>query len=407
MALQFFILILMSRNIELDAIGSFTIAVVVISFVELLRDFGLRLSTLEKKNLSQQESSNIFWLSAFWGVVSFIILNIFLQISVVFMGESTIVEIVQILSFALIFSGIQVQYGVEMARRGSLIPLGLTDLFAQFFAGVVGLYLILSDYGALSLYAQFLCGSVFLLLFRMIQSEWHPSLPRKTNSLQDLFKLSGTLGKVQVLTWAGNNVDTLILGLTSPSSLVSVYNRAYGFTLLPQQLLIDSLTNWIIPSSKSTEDRSEEKNTFYANAHKFISLAFVPAIFFLIIFSEDVIQVTLGAKWSQVTNVFQILCLAMIPNAYNNLLRWIYIIEGRSNLLLKMTIYSKIVTVVFLVIGGLVSISAVAGAVVVSNVITWILFSTTLAREKLNIKVQFLRREIVFFAVAFLLFRLF
>jgi O-antigen/teichoic acid export membrane protein len=407
MSLQFLILILMSRSLELDDIGNFTIAVVVISFVELLRDFGLRLGTLEKKNLSQQESSNIFWISTFWGVFSFLTLSLLLQVFIIFVGATEVVEILQILSFTLIFSGLQAQFGVEMARRGRLITLGLTDFFAQLFAGIVGVYLVISSYGEISLYIQFICASAFLTLFRIAQSDWFPNRPRKTNSLKDLLHVSGNLGRVQVLNWAGNNIDTLILGLTMPSSSVSIYNRAYGLTLTPQQGLLDSLTNWIIPVSKADQDKSDAKEVFYVMSHKFVSFAFIPAIFFFIIFSENIVQITLGAKWAQVSDIFQILSLAMIPNIYINLLRWMYIVERRTETLLKTTMYCKIITVIFLIIGGLVSISALASALVLSNVLTWLFLSSMMTRGKVTSKVQSRRKETFFFGIGVVLFVLF
>lgn len=407
MILQFSVLIIMSRSLELEEIGNFTIAVVVISLIELLRDFGLRLGTLEKQHLNQQESSNIFWLSAFWGFCSFSVLNIVLALYDIFIGESKVVLTVHILSYSLIFSGLQAQFGVEMARRGRLIALGVTDLFAQFLAGVVGLYLIFNDFGEKSLFIQFLCASLFLFTFRIIESDWYPNWPKKLDSLNELRQVSGSLGKMQILNWAGANLDTLILGMISTNSSVSLYNRAYGLTLAPQQILLDSLTNWVIPSSRTTEDKLSLDKSFLRAVHNFVSITFIPSIFVLIIFSESVISKTLGSKWIEAASVFQILCLAMIPNVYINLHRWEFIIQQKSSVLLNLTMYSKIITILLLIIGGLISINALAWALVISNALTWFLLRKVLTRESQKVATHFRSIEILLFVIGVFLFGLF
>jgi O-antigen/teichoic acid export membrane protein len=407
MLMQFSILVLMSRSLLIEEIGNFAIAVALISFFELLRDFGLRIAALDKHELSHQESTNIFWLSVFLGFSVFSVLNLVLLVFTHFQGESKIFETLHILSFSLMFSGLQAQFGVEMARRGRLLALGLTDFCAQFFAGIIGVFLILRDFGERSLFVQFICASVFLFLFRMILSDWFPTFPKKINSLNEMRKISKNLGKTQILNWAGSNVDTLILGMTSPNSSVGVYNRAYGLTLTPQQSLLDSLTNWVLPRSKIAKENYRDKVIFYNKLHMFLSVTFMPVIFVFIVFSEEIIALTLGIKWEPVVPIFQILCLAMIPNTYISFLRWSFIIEKETSLLLKITMYLRLVTVVLLIIGGLVSIIALALAIFISNIVTWILMSRQILRAKQNQVVLLIRREALFIVIGLALYLLF
>lgn len=216
MSVQFFTIVVMARFIEIDHIGSFVIAVLIVSFAEVCRDFGLRLNTTQRLHLSERENSNYFWLSTLLGLLFFIITLSVTYLIEFFTGVNLVLSLARWMCFSILLSGIMSQINTQMFRSRKFLSMGVTDAISQVIAGLFGVWMAFAGFGVWSLVVQYVAATASLLMIRVLYLRWLPMRPARIENLWSVFKGTKNIGLTNLFNWIGNNIDTLILSIFFP-----------------------------------------------------------------------------------------------------------------------------------------------------------------------------------------------
>ena len=81
-----------------------------------------------------------------------------------------------------------------------------------------------------------------------------------------------------------------------------------------------------------------------------LSLA-LPAIAFLVAEAESIIGLCLGPQWTEAVPVFRILAAAAFMGCAGRTMIWVYVAEGRTSARLRWTLFSRPVSILFVVAG--------------------------------------------------------
>jgi len=244
MSFQFFTIVVMARLIEIDEIGSFVIAVLIISFVEVCRDFGVRLNTTQRLHLSERENSNYFWLSTSLGFLLFIIIFSGTYLIELFTGANLVLLLARWMCFSIIFSGIMSQINTQMFRSRKFLSLGVTDAISQLIAGSFGVWMAFTGFGVWSLVVQYLAATASLLMMRAFYLRWLPMKPVRIENLWRMFRGTKNIGLTNLFNWIGNNIDTLVLSIYFPPQIVGLYSETFllvRLTVISRVIMVLSL----------------------------------------------------------------------------------------------------------------------------------------------------------------------
>ncbi len=365
-------IVLFSRIFEPRAIGLFAIVLVVINAAEMLRDFGLSTTGLSSKELSHQDASNLFWLNGGFGIIAAIVVASLSPLTAMLFGIPDLLIIQMILSFNLIVNGFQVQFQVQLARKGNFFSLSWTDVFAQVSGLVLGLASFTSGLGIYALAVQFVSTPLILAISRVVVSRWKPLRARGILKSRHLISSSGNYGAGQVISYLNRNVDNFLIGLIWGPKALGPYARAYQLETIPTISALAPLTNVFVPQLVARKNQGLEVDSLLSKYQIQISLA---ASFFFCIAAtsaDAVLPALLGQQWVSASGLFAILAFAGIFEAFNQILYWRFLVYNRSQAFLVYSSISGIFCLTNIAINSFIGVTAVAYAVVVNQCFNWL-----------------------------------
>ena len=102
--LQFFTLALLARLLAPKDFGLMASAMVIIGFINVFRDLGISAALIQKKEISDELFSSVFWLSFCAGGLLMMLLIMFSSYIAIFFNAEALVSILKVL-----FSGLQLK----------------------------------------------------------------------------------------------------------------------------------------------------------------------------------------------------------------------------------------------------------------------------------------------------------
>ncbi|WP_082500626.1 lipopolysaccharide biosynthesis protein [Agreia sp. Leaf244] len=321
--------IVLARLLSPSDYGIIAMVVAIVGVGEIFRDFGLSMSALRAKELSQQQQSNLLWINVGVGAI-LTILFFFLAVPIsLFYGRPELVGIVHVLSMTFVVNGISTQFRVRINRELRFVALAVADIvpYALAFAAALGLALYQGTYWALV--AQQLVVSVAGLALAVIFARWMPGLPGRAE-MGGLIKFGMSFAATQLVSYATRNVDSIAIGRVWGAASLGMYDRAYQLLVMPLTQINTPLSRVAIPVLSRISDE-QEKFVRYLRQAQLIALYVTASLFTVVAaIGEQIVVWVLGAQWQEAGQILQVLAIGGIFRAVVQISYWIYMAKGMA-----------------------------------------------------------------------------
>lgn len=352
--------------------GLIAMVAVFTSFGALLRDFGISTAALQARTLTQQQASNLFWVSTLLSATVAVALASSSHLLVALYDEPRLGSIAPILAICIAIDGLQSQVQVQLARSMRYFTLTLTDLVTQALALAVALIAAAAGLGYWALVAQAVLASVLLLATRTIAARWLPSLPRRGQNSRALIRAGSEFGLAQVLTFAANNMDSLAIGARWGATSLGFYNRAFQIYQLPRTATLDPLTQVAIPTINRTTTYGSRRATDILARIQFLLSFFVTWIYLVTAVTADwLVPLLLGDQWASSIRIFQLLAIGGAFSAFGTVSYWTFIVAQQSRQLLYLHLVTKPIVVILIILAVPSGVEAVALAYAIGVAGAW------------------------------------
>jgi len=255
----FAINILLARLLLPEDFGLLGMVVVIIGFAAVFKDFGLGSAIVQKKELTKDDLSTVFWFNLLMGIT-----------------------LTAVIYFAApLIAG---YYGrVFMVNASSTI-----------LSGSLAVILALSGWG------------VWSLVWKMIAF----TVVTKKKSLKEIMGFSLPLLGTQSLNYWVRNADNLLIGKYLGDIALGFYNQSYRIMLIPVKQITGVISKVLFPSLARIQDDKERIKMIYLKVVKLISFVTFPLMFGLCALAEPFVQIVLGEQWMPMVPVLR--CLAVV-----------------------------------------------------------------------------------------------
>lgn len=364
--------IVLSRLLTPDDFGVVAMVAVFVALGDLLRDFGLVSASLQVKNLTHQQASNLFWVNAsLAGLVSALIALSAPLLGLLF-DEPRLLEIVPAMAIATLLNGLQAQHQVQLARSMRFRALALTDVAAQTCGVGLAILIALQGGGYWSLVVQVVSTAAVLLLSRLLMSGFVPSRPRRGFGSMTLMKAGFDYGLAQLMRFTTNNLDSVLIGASSGAAALGYYNRAFQVYNMPRLGLLDPLTNVAVPMLNEVAAKSPRDAESLLIKTQFVILLGVNFVFVAIaVTASSLVAIVLGPQWSDSVLFLQILCIAGCVQPFNTASYWAFMLAENSRAMLKIQFVTRPLSIILMVAAVPFGATWIAIAYSAGFVISW------------------------------------
>lgn len=345
-------------------------------------DLGLGVALIQRKTLSEEDRSTVFWLNVSGGA-AFTLLGVALSpLVAAFFSNPRVMPLFAVLSSSFLISALGQTQAALLTREMSYRSLELRTIAATLVGAVVAVSLAVAGFGPWAIIAQVICTSGASTLLLWVVSPWRPRLGAFS---RDSFRTLGSFGSkallIRMLLYINMNGDNLLIGRYLGSAALGIYAVAYNVMLLPASRITAPVRDVLYSAFVRLQNEPRRMGEAWLRVNNVNASLLVPAFFGLLVVAPDVVPVVLGHKWHAAVPVLEFLSIAGIAQSFVAFNGQVYQALGLPGYFLRFMYFSTGVTFSAFVIGLQWGVTGVAASFAAARTI--VLVANTIHMERL------------------------
>lgn len=342
---------ILARLLAKSDFGVVALALVAINYLAVVKDLGLGMALIQQREGVEEAAHTVFTVNVVLGFVLSTLLFPLAPYIAAYFREPTATPVIRWLGLSFLISSLGSMHVIWLMRQLNYRQKMIPDLGSALVKGVVSIGLALAGMGVWALVWGQLVGAIVSVSLYWLVSPWRPRLTIHLPTLKNLLRFGTLLTLDDLLTVSIDNLGYLIIGKLFGMALLGTFTLAYR---LPEMLLLSNL--WVTASvtfpafARVQGEQNELRRGFLASV-KLVQLFAVPICLGLIITADPIVRVLFGAQWLDAIPVLRVLALYALVISLGYHIGDVYKAIGRPDILLKLSILTLALMVVF-VLGG-------------------------------------------------------
>src|SRR5438876_2387298 len=338
-------------------------------------DFGLSEATIQRKEITHEQVSTLFWINVAIGVGLTAATAAIAPLLARFYREPRLLGITLVLSLTFIIGGLRVQPNALIRRQMRFTALAIRDILAYLVAVPVAIVMAVRGYRYWALVALPLTLNFVQMGISWLVVKWRPGLPSRAAQIASMVKFGGNVSASYVVLNLNRSLDSILVGWYWGAAPLGLYSRAYNLLMLPVRQLSGPAGSVAIPSFSRLQDSPKRFARYFLGAVSLLAWITAPVFGFLFVAAKPVIALVLGNKWVDAAPVFQILVITALGQLLLESTVWLFVSRGKSNRLLQILLLISPLLALSYAIGLPFNIKGVAlsGSVALVILLPWLL----------------------------------
>jgi O-antigen/teichoic acid export membrane protein len=338
-------------------------------------DLGLSEATIQKKDISHEQVSALFWINVAIGIGLMLVTMTFAPVLAKFYRDHRVVNITLLVSLTFLFGGMRVQADAILKRQMRFAFLAFRDVACCVLGVAVAITMAWrgASYWALVALPLTLNSSQMVLSWLMVN--WRPSLPSRNSQVGPMIAFGGNVAASYFIISVSRSADNVLIGRYLGASPLGLYSKAYNLLMLPVRQLSTPAGSVAIPAFSRLQGDPERFARYYLRAISLMMWIAAPIFGYLFVAAQPVIVLMLGQQWRASAPVFQILAISALAQLLLDSTTWLFVSRGESKQLLKLLLVISPVIIASYAIGLPFGIKGVAlsGSLTLLCIAPWML----------------------------------
>jgi len=342
---------ILARLLVPSDFGLIAMVLVFSNFVTIFSGFGLTSAIVQKKEISDETLSSTFWINVGLGGLLTVALAASAPLIAAFYSEPRLTPLVVFISTTFFISSFcNVSYGL-LIKRMNFKALAIIEGGAVAISGPIAIFLAFSGYGVWSLAWYTVLSTVFWTVFILIYARWVPHFILGLQHVKGLLGFGANLTGFSFVNYFARNMDNLLVGRFLGSAALGFYNLAYNLLVLPTNTISEVVGRVMFPALSIIQHDKQLVRNAYVTANRYIGAISFPLMVWVLVAAPQLIRVVYGPKWISVIPLIQIFALAGIEQSIGTNVSWIFMSQGRTDELFKLSIFTTVVIVFSFLVG--------------------------------------------------------
>ena len=350
-ALQFATTIILARLLAPSDFGLLGMALVLINFAMLFRDMGISAAVVQRKEISDQLLSSLFWVNMLVGLTAMLLLWIIAPLAAEFYSEPRMVSIVRVLSVNFVLSGSTVLHQSLLERELAFNRLTRVEVGASVVGSLVAIGTATLHAGVWSLIYQSLGMMIITTISLWVMSSWRPRILLEWSEVKSVSNFSLNLVGFNILNYCARNLDYLLVGKFLGATVLGYYTYAYRIMLYPLQNISAVVGRVMFPVYAKLQDDNALLRQNYLKAVSTIALITFPLMLGLMGVSRPLVLGLFGSEWAPVQPLILILAPVGLIQSIGTTVGTIFQAKGRTDWMMRWGIVTTVLTAIAIVVG--------------------------------------------------------
>ena len=318
--------------------GLAAMVLVFAGFVVVFTDSALGTALIQRREISEDDRSTVFFVGAGIGTLLAAVGIACAGPLASFYGEPEVRWLFVAVSIGFLISALGSTQMALLVREMEFKRLELRQIAATLAGACIGIGLALGGYGAWAIVGQLLGEAVTSTALLWLITPWRPRLRFSTASLRSMGGFAGNVFAENVLWQAGRTVISVMIGRVLGAAALGTYTLATTVILMPFARIAAPLQQVFFPAFARMSDDRERMADVWIRATRLVGALSLPALVGLVIVAPEFVDVVLGQRWAEATDVIRILAVVGIIQSLHTLNAEVLLALGRSGTLVRFTL---------------------------------------------------------------------
>ena len=366
--LQFVSVAVLARLLTPHDYGLIAMVFVVGNLVALLRDMGTAAAIVQDPQLTEDTKNAVFWINVGLGTVLCIALVATSGLIATAFRNDDVMPLLWALAPSFPITSIGAVPRALLERRSAFSIIARIETANAVLGLVVTVVAAWLGAGAMS----FIYGSLAMAVFSTVaffqSSQWRPGKFTRSEHLGRLLSFSGNLSAFNFINYFARNADSFVIGRYLGAAALGIYSNAYKVMLFPLQNMTYVANRALYPVMCRQESNAERRE-LYLKSVSVIALLTAPLMTGIFVLREPFIDTFLGPKWHEAASVLMWLAPVGFLQSIVSTTGTVSMVRGRTDVLLRVGMFSALLQVAAFFIGVRWGILGVAFCYFIANLI--------------------------------------
>lgn len=387
----FVVRLVLAKILLPEQFGIIGMATVFTGFVQVLTELGIGAALVQRKDdeLKPEHYHTSFWTGVVWSALLFVTMTLIVgPFAASFYKEPILKTLIPVISIGILLSPINLVNKAQLTKSMNFKKIARIENSTNIIAGIIAIILAVCGAGVWSL--AFNSTAIILLAIPLYfkATGWFPRFCWTNSAFKDVFGFGIYTTGTNVVNYAINNVDYLLIGKVLSAQSLGAYTFAFVLTDTFRGRLMSVINNVMYPLYGKKQNEPEALKKYYLKVVNYNSICIYPIMVVLFTLAQPIIENVFGTKWHESIEPLKILSISvmvhMLVNSNTALIRGL----GRPGLEMKLQLVKALIFVPTLVLGiykgGIVG---AAWAVLINKAVAVLIAQYTFNRL-INIKIS-------------------
>jgi PST family polysaccharide transporter len=351
---------LLARLLSPTDFGLVAMVVSVTAIAEQFAELGLSTATVQCRELSHQQVTNLFWINVGAGCLFSVAICGLAPVIAGFYATPELVTMTLVISTTFIWGGLTVQHQALLSRQLKQSHMAFVRVTASFLSLALTVLLAAYHFGVWALAWREVSRAFFVAAGMWLFCPWLPGWPRSGVGTRSLLRYGSHLTLGQLVTACVGQLDRLIIGRFFGAGPLGLYRQAQQLILAPIEQIRLPLISVASPSLSILQADAGRYRRYYQRIVLVIGLVTMPTGIFIAIYAHEITHVLLGQKWIAATLFLRIFGLITAVKPCLDTTALVMLTTGLSKRLLKLSVVYNALLAACMLAGAYWGVNGVA-----------------------------------------------
>jgi O-antigen/teichoic acid export membrane protein len=316
-------MMVLARLLEPKDFGLLGMVTAFTGVLSLFRDFGLSSAVIQRADVTEQQTSTLFWINVLVGAMLAILAAALAPVVSTFYHEPRLLWVTIVVATGFLLNGAGVQHSALLQRQMRFTALAVIDVVSLIVSNAIAVGAAKAGYGLWALVVMTVSLPLTTTIGLWMAAAWVPGLPHRGVGIRSMMRFGGTLTLNGLVMYVASNFEKILLGRFWGAEALGIYGRAYQLIRIPTDNLNSAVGDVAFSALSRIKDDPGRLKRYFLKGYSFVLALTLPVTIACALFSDDIIFVFLGPKWKEAAGIFRLLAPTMLIFAIANPLGWL------------------------------------------------------------------------------------
>lgn len=328
--------------------GLVGMVVAVTGIAEQLCHLGLSTATVQTRELTHRQCSNLFWANVVGGLAFGALICLAAPLLAEFYHEEKVTAVAMAISTYFLWTGLTIQHEALLNRQMRQPEISAVRATSSLTSALLGIALAFFGFGYWALVWREVARGLFLAVGVWIRFPWLPGLPSRGAGTRALFRFGRNLTLAQIFIVAIMRLDSVLVGRIAGPGLLGMYRQGQNL-LVPIEVLNGPIQGVAQPGLSALQGEPDRFRRYYERVVSLVGLITIPLAVFCAIYAKEIVDVVLGPNWVGTAIFLQIAAIGAAIRPVVATSGVVLVTLGRHQMLLALSVIHSVLLGLFMV----------------------------------------------------------